>query len=161
DGDARFMCHFTREWTMRTRLFCAALAVLVCAMPAMAELGDYTALQTITNLVAPPGPTNPVSTAEKQGPYPLKASPAAFSDGFQPGRYYEWQTIQLHPSTDAVCGNGTPYKFFVNRVPNPRNTLIYLEGGGACWDEASCRGRTGIRGARNPNGIPDDYLAVT
>jgi len=26
---------------------------------------------------------------------------------------------------------------------------------------SGCRGRTGIRGARNPDGIPDDYLAVT
>jgi hypothetical protein len=94
------------------------------------------------------------TAAEKQGPYPLKGSPTTFSDGFQPGRYYEWQTIQLHPSTDAVCGNGTPYKFFVNRVPNTRNTLIYLEGGGACWDEASCRGRTGIRGGAQSDGIP-------
>jgi hypothetical protein len=138
-----------------------AAAVVLCGLPVAAEVGDYTALQTLANLVSPPGPNNPVSAAEQQGPYPLKASPSTFSDGFQPGRYYEWQTIQLHPSTDAVCGNGTPYKFFVNRVPNTRNTLIYLEGGGACWDEASCRGRTGIRGARNPNGIPDDYLAVT
>jgi hypothetical protein len=89
------------------------------------------------NLIFPPGPNNLIWPGERQGPYPLVTSPASFDDGFQPGRYHEWQTIQLHPSTNAVCGNGTPYKFFVNRVPHTRNTIIYLEGGGACWDEAS------------------------
>ena len=121
------------RWQVRSFLAIAG-AILAGVAPAAAELGDYTALQTLANLVSPPGPNNPVSSAERQGPYPLKTSPSTFSDGFQPGRYYEWQTIQLHPSTDAVCGNGTPFKFFVNRVPNTRNTLIYLEGGGACWD---------------------------
>ncbi len=141
---------------------CASMAVLAGApAPAAAELGDYSAFQTAWNLLFPPGPNRPVTSAERMGPYPLKTSPASFADGFQPGRYYEWQTIQLHPSTDAVCGNGTPFKFFVNRVPHTRNTLVYLEGGGACWDAASCRGQTGIRGARNPDGIPDDYLALT
>jgi hypothetical protein len=48
----------------------------------------------------------------------------------------------------------------VNRVPHTRNTIVYLEGGGACWDEPSCRGETGIRGARNPDGIPDDYMSL-
>ena len=134
--------------------FVLAALVAGSAVPVRAELGDYTPLQTIANLFAPPGPTNPVTTADRQGPYPLKSSPSSFADGFQPGLYYQWQTIQLHPSTDAVCGNGTPYKFFVNRVPNTRNTIIYLEGGGACWDAASCRGQTGIRGARNPERHP-------
>src|SRR5690606_10528792 len=44
--------------------------------------------------------------------------------------------------------------------PNTSNMLIYMEGGGACWDYASCSGQTGVSGARNPDGIPDDYLAL-
>ena len=82
------------------------------------------------------------------------------ADGFRPGAYSEWQTIQLAPQTGAVCGNGSPYKFFVNRVAGTRNTIVYMEGGGACWDYASCTGQTGVRGARNPNGIPDDYMSL-
>ena len=82
------------------------------------------------------------------------------SDGFQPGRYDAWQTIQVAPSTGAVCGDGSPFKFFVNRVADTRNTIVYMEGGGACWDYASCTGQTGVRGARNPNGIPDDYMSL-
>jgi hypothetical protein len=34
---------------------------------------------------------------------------------------------------------------------------VYFEPGGACWDFDSCSGRSGIRGAANPNGIPDDH----
>jgi hypothetical protein len=127
---------------------------------AHAEAGDYSAWQTIVNLVSPPRADNPVTAPQMQGPYPLLLNPSSFSDGFSPGGYYQWQTVKLAPSTGAVCGNGSQYKFFVNRVPNTRNTIIYMEGGGACWDYASCTGQTGIRGARNPNGIPDDYMSL-
>lgn len=66
----------------------------------------------------------------------------------------------------AVCGNGTPYKIFVDRADglldwilgNSSRLLVYLEPGGACWDYASCTGQTGIRGAANPNGIPDNHM---
>lgn len=92
--------------------------------------------------------------------YPMISNPEGFDDGFSPGRYNKWQTVQLSPETGAVCGNGSPYKFFVNRVPGSSNTVLYYEGGGACWDYESCTGQTGIRGARNPDGIPDDYMAL-
>ena len=137
------------------------LACIAGVIPrAHAEAGDYSAWQTIVNLVSPPRADNPVTPAQMQGPYPLLLNPSSFSDGFSPGAYYQWQTVKLAPSTGAVCGNGSQYKFFVNRVPNTRNTIIYMEGGGACWDYASCTGQTGIRGARNPNGIPDDYMSL-
>jgi hypothetical protein len=146
---------------MRKHSLAAMLVVLSLAgAPAHAELGDYDAFQTLLNLVFPPGPDNPVKPAQMQGQYPLTPNPAGFADGFSPGAYYQWQTVRLAPSTGATCGNGSPYKFFVNRVPNTRNTIVYMEGGGACWDYASCTGQSGIRGARNPNGIPDDYMSL-
>ncbi|TGK06712.1 pectin acetylesterase [Leptospira semungkisensis] len=66
----------------------------------------------------------------------------------------------------AVCSNGSPYKIFVDRADgildwilgNSSRLLVYFEPGGACWDYASCTGQTGIRGAANPNGIPDNYM---
>jgi hypothetical protein len=91
---------------------------------AHAEAGDYSAWQTIVNLVSPPRADNPVTAPQMQGPYPLLLNPSSFSDGFSPGGYYQWQTVKLAPSTGAVCGNGSQYKFFVNRVPNTRNTII-------------------------------------
>ncbi|WP_279636069.1 pectin acetylesterase-family hydrolase [Corallococcus terminator] len=70
------------------------------------------------------------------------------------GNTYNWQKVTL-PGTK--CGNGSQYKFFVHRTSSP-NLLFMMEGGGACWDYDSCSGRTGILGAANPNGIPDDYM---
>lgn len=145
----------------RVSLLSLALASsLSISFPVHAEEGDYAWWQTLINLASPPKADNKVTAAQRQGAYPLLANPANFSDGFRPGAYKEWQTIQLAPHTGAVCGNGSPYKFFVNRVAHTRNTLIYMEGGGACWDYASCTGQTGVRGARNPNGIPDDYMSL-
>ena len=89
----------------------------------------------------------------------MLANPDGY-ENFSAGAYYQWQTIALAPETGAVCGNGSEYKFFVNRVPNTSNTVVYFEGGGACWDYESCSGQTGIQGARNPDGIPDDYMSL-
>jgi hypothetical protein len=138
----------------------AAAAALSLPFVVHAEEGDYSWWQTLVNLVSPPKADNKVTPAQRQGQYPLLSNPSGFGDGFRPGAYNEWQTIRLAPQTGAVCGNGSPYKFFVNRVPNTRNTLVYMEGGGACWDYGSCTGAEGVRGARNPNGIPDDYMGL-
>lgn len=59
-----------------------------------------------------------------------------------------------------VCGNGSQYKFFVNYSNTSNNVIVYFEPGGACWDYDSCSGKTGIRGAANPDGIPDDHMQV-
>ena len=141
--------------------FCCSIALsFVLSAPAHAELGDYGFWRTLLNLTSPPAADNKVTPAQAIGPYPLLNNPAGFNAGFKPANYYAWQAVQLAPQTGAVCGNGSPYKFFVNRVPNTSNTIIYLEGGGACWDYASCTGQSGIRGARNPDGIPDDYMSL-
>ncbi len=145
----------------RTPLVLAtAIATVLIAAPVHAEEGDYSFWQTLVNLVSPPKADNKVTAAQRTGDYPLLANPAGFADGFSPGAYSKWQTVQLAPQTGAVCGNGSPYKFFVNRVANTRNTIVYMEGGGACWDYGSCTGQSGVRGARNPNGIPDDYMSL-
>ena len=136
------------------------VAGLVASAPAAAELGDYGFWKTLRHLVSPPAPDNPVTEEERTGVYPLISNPEGFDDGFDPATYNKWQTVHLAPETGAVCGNGSEYKFFVNRVPGTSNTVVYYEGGGACWDYESCTGQTGIRGARNPDGIPDDYMTI-
>ncbi len=144
----------------RPVVLATAIATVLIAAPLHAEEGDYSFWQTLANLVSPAKADNKVTAAQRTGNYPLLSNPGGYADGFSPGAYSQWQTIKLAPETGAVCGNGSPYKFFVNRVPNTRNTIIYMEGGGACWDYASCTGQTGVRGARNPNGIPDDYMSL-
>lgn len=136
----------------------AAIGLAAASAPAQAEEGDYSPLEAFFNLFFPPAADEPVRPREQDGPYPLLPNPAGFEDGFESGAYTRWQKVDLAPETGAVCGNGSPYKFFVNRVAHTRNTVVYMEGGGACWDYPSCSGQSGVRGARNPDGIPDDYL---
>lgn len=72
--------------------------------------------------------------------------------------YYTWETVTLPASSGASCGNGTPYRFFVNRALFTSATVLVYEGGGACWDQAACEGK-GQLSASNPNGIPADYMS--
>lgn len=67
-----------------------------------------------------------------------------------------WQKVEL---PDTFCGNGTPYKFFVNYSNESSNLIVSFEPGGACWDYASCAGDGGLRGAANPEGIPDNHMS--
>lgn len=69
--------------------------------------------------------------------------------------YDEW--ILVEPE-GAVCGNGTPYKFFVNYSDVSNDLMVVFEPGGGCWDFDSCTGRAGIRGAANVDGLPDDHI---
>lgn len=86
--------------------------------------------------------------------FPLAASAA----------YFQWETVTLPASTGASCGNGTPYRFFVNRTPFTTKTVVIFEGGGACWAQNACAGKGGgplgisILSASNPNGVSADYM---
>ena len=88
--------------------------------------------------------------------------PAVAADvGPAPTSFMKWETIELPASTGASCGNGTPYRFFVNRSTNAANknkTVVIFEGGGACWEQNSCLGKGGLLAASNPNGVPKNYM---
>ena len=71
--------------------------------------------------------------------------------------YDTW--IKVEPP-GVTCGDGSPYKMFVNYSNQSDNLVVVFEPGGACWDYDSCAGRNGIRGAANPNGIPDDHWEI-
>lgn len=70
---------------------------------------------------------------------------------------FQWNLI-VPDNALAVCANGSPYKFFINPSDKSDNVLIYFQGGGSCWDFASCGGQKGIRGTINREGIPDDFM---
>jgi hypothetical protein len=78
--------------------------------------------------------------------------------------YFKWEAVELPASSGASCGNGTPYRFFVNRTPFTNKTVVIFEGGGACWDQNACLGKgnsaigLSILSASNPNGVPADYM---
>jgi len=71
--------------------------------------------------------------------------------------YFQWDMVELPADSGAACGDGSPYRFFVNRTPTSHSTVIVFEGGGACWDQDACLG-IGPLSAANPNGIPPDYM---
>lgn len=87
----------------------------------------------------------------------LAATALALATPFAAAGYYQWDTVELPADSGAACGNGTPYRFFVNRTPASKNLVIMYEGGGACWDQNACAG-IGPLSAANPDGIPPDYL---
>jgi hypothetical protein len=70
---------------------------------------------------------------------------------------YTWETVTLPTSSGASCGNGTPYRFFVNKALLTRDLVIEVEGGGACWDQRACEGQ-GKLSANNPDGIPANHM---
>ncbi|MGE5184729.1 MAG: pectin acetylesterase-family hydrolase, partial [Acidobacteriota bacterium] len=71
--------------------------------------------------------------------------------------YEQWEEIQ---PDGMVCSDGSPYKFWVNYSNTSDNLVVVFEPGGACWDFPSCSGAAGIRGAANPNGLPDDHYQL-
>jgi hypothetical protein len=74
--------------------------------------------------------------------------------------YLKWVPVQAPVSSGATCGNGTPFHFFVNRAIGTRKTLIYFEGGGACWQQRECLGKGKFSEvATNPNGVPANYFS--
>jgi hypothetical protein len=71
------------------------------------------------------------------------------------GNTYAWVKVEL-PGT--VCSDGSQYRFWYYDSPTSNNLVISFEGGGACWDYATCSGQAGVLGAAHPNGIPPDYI---
>jgi hypothetical protein len=71
--------------------------------------------------------------------------------------YRTWEKVEL---PDTVCGNNSQYKFWVNWSNTSDNLVVVFEPGGACWDFDSCTGATGVMGAANPNGLPDDHYSL-
>ncbi|MES2091615.1 MAG: pectin acetylesterase-family hydrolase [Pseudomonadota bacterium] len=74
--------------------------------------------------------------------------------------YNKWVAVEAPASTGAACGNGSLYHYFVNRAPNTKKTLVYFEGGGACWNQTACLGKGKFSEvATNPEGVPSNYLS--
>jgi hypothetical protein len=74
--------------------------------------------------------------------------------------YLKWEMVELPLSSGASCGNGTPYRFFVNRTPFTSKTVVMYEGGGACWEKGTCENKAGTQlAAVNPDGIPTNYMS--
>lgn len=94
------------------------------------------------------------------GARPLAVLALLVSGSAMAQSYYKWETVELPASTGASCGNGSPYRFFINRTPKTTKTVVMFEGGGACWAKGACQGEGGLLGASNPNGVPANYMST-
>jgi hypothetical protein len=61
-----------------------------------------------------------------------------------------WKAV---PVDGTLCRDGTPTGYAVNVHPTSRKLLIFMEGGGACFNEISCR--------QNPDSWPPNDASVT
>jgi hypothetical protein len=76
--------------------------------------------------------TPPTSTADA-GDGPADASvPMGDPIGAAPET---WTWVDF---PDTQCGNGQPTGLAVNLTSRSKDVLVYVEGGGACWDYATC-----------------------
>lgn len=73
---------------------------------------------------------------------------------FVPPSFGEW--VKFEPD-GAVCSDGSQYAFYVEFSETSDNIVVYLMGGGGCWDYESCRVGGSARGQANPEGLPDNY----
>jgi hypothetical protein len=51
-----------------------------------------------------------------------------------------WQEVAGEGET--ACADGSPYSYYV-READPARVVLFLDGGGACWDSGTCSGREG------------------
>jgi hypothetical protein len=68
------------------------------------------------------------AVAVADGPTPATAQPS-------PSRKPTWEKVV--PGGDCECADGSEFAFWERRV-NPTKVVLYLDGGGACADAASC-----------------------
>src|SRR5688500_4778612 len=68
--------------------------------------------------------------------------------------YNGWAMVQ---PAGAARGNASQYKDCVNYSATSDDLVVVFAPGGAGWDYPSGTGASGIRGAANVNGLPDDH----
>jgi hypothetical protein len=67
-----------------------------------------------------------------------------------------WLPVEID---GAVCADGSQYLAFVKYARASHDLVVTFEGGGACWDYATCSGQS-ARGAANTDGIELDHMTA-
>lgn len=79
-------------------------------------------------LLMMPALTVAQTTSQKTGPFIHMPSFYELEEG--------WNTMK--PGGETRCAHGTEYEFYT-RAADPEKLLVFLYGGGACWDAEGCR----------------------
>jgi hypothetical protein len=116
----------------------ALVALPACAASSSAELpagGNETERPDAGTSIAPPPPSTP---APSSPPHGAGADDTPPPPGPPPldGKVGEWTWLDVPEST---CGNGEPTGMGVN-IGTGTDLVIFLQGGGGCWDEITCAG---------------------
>ncbi len=120
----------------RTR-FSRVLAVQVAALLSMVACGSAHAPQP------PDGGLDAGSPADTDAGSAIPASAN------------QWTWVDF---PDSTCDDGTPTGIGINPSATSSNVLVFLNGGGACWDETTClKLNTAVHG---PFGAPQFQLAI-
>jgi Pectinacetylesterase len=88
-------------------------------------------------LISPPAGVGPeeLAAAEQACQHILPASDGPAPSGPGPAAASEWERIV--PGGDCECADGSEFYFFELRA-DPTKVVLFLEGGGACWDPETC-----------------------
>ncbi len=73
-----------------------------------------------------------------------------------------WTMLRLDDVIEGeehfTCGDGSPYKFFVQYNTGATDLTVTLEPGGACWDYATCMGQADVLNTVRLGNIRDDLM---
>jgi len=75
----------------------------------------------------------PFDDGEKTGTPSVPTLPPLGAPISAPAKTWTWVSFP-----DAVCDDGTPTGVGVSLAPDSKDLLIFMQGGGACWDYESC-----------------------
>ncbi len=147
--------------SMRRLTLVLGAAVASCGdddAPSHPDAGDPSSAESSGATATPPGAPQgaaqpaPPCAADESAPVPSDRCTTDPSNTALPSC---GQWLKVEPE-GAQCSDGSQYKFFVSYSNQSNDLVLMFEGGGACWDYASCTG--GARGAANRDGIPDDHM---
>ena len=127
-------------------LLSATLALAACANSAAADEPTRDAAAPARDALAlpdlGPDPDAPAVAPPTDVPSPAVDAPADAPTATDLGAPItappnQWTWVDVPGS---LCANGTPTGFGINPAADPTTLLLFLQGGGACWDDISCLG---------------------
>src|SRR5262245_2014045 len=108
-------------------------------------------------LAVPVVVTSQVSSASTPPSQPPTLPPSQTEPTSASAADAEWQSIV--PGGDCACADGSEFNFWV-RDANPAKVVLYLEGGGACFDATSCAFTNEQTTLYDWNISPDDHPSL-
>lgn len=125
---------------MRTpRAHSAQIVLLLAAAPYGCAGDDDGAVQT-ESATTDDGSSSSTTSDGTSSSSDTGEAPTTGTDGGTTGAPIEApaETWTWVPFADAFCANGESTGIAVNLSDKSDRVVVYLEGGGACWDEATC-----------------------